>query len=189
MSTRNIMYGFVFTLFFVGCEGSSKDDITRLSELAMQGKDIFAGKDCGKCHSVGEMTAAYDTTKLIDLSNPIIANDSLFVRTHLVFVQESKMPPIDLSQKEIRLLGHYIAELHAATHRTVADKKANRNCPVCYAPVSREDAIKQKLFVSYLNKTYYFECCQCKETFQKAPEAFLLFWQEAEQAKSSQKAN
>ncbi|RMF65859.1 MAG: YHS domain-containing protein [Calditrichaeota bacterium] len=149
----------------------------RFSALALQGKRVFEEKHCAECHTTG--TARADSVAP-DLSNPFLANDSMFVQTHLKFVERTKMPPLKLSDKEIRLLSYYVAELHRAQNETVSEAEADARCPVCYAPVKKEKALADDLFVSYLGTHYYFECEQCLETFRQAPEAFIELFRQYE---------
>jgi YHS domain-containing protein/mono/diheme cytochrome c family protein len=173
----------LMTVLLIGCSGTSEKDASQFSEMALQGKKVFESKNCGECHSVGEPRA---DAQAPDLSNAFIANDSMFVQAHLKFVDNTKMPPIRLTDKDITLLSHYIAELHRAAHPTIPEEEADTHCPVCYAPVSIEKATTEKLFVSYLGEKYYFECHDCMEAFEKAPEAFIVLWRtyEAEKVKA-----
>lgn len=107
------------------------------------------------------------------LADPFIANDSLFVQVHLKFVKSSDMPPVELSANEIRLLSRYVAEIHRAKYPSISEQKADVRCPVCYAFVSSQTALENKLYVTYLGDKYYFECPQCVDTFKKAPQAFI----------------
>ncbi|MFQ5706544.1 MAG: c-type cytochrome [bacterium] len=178
MFTKNVFrLGFVLILTadFIGCNSGGNDNTTRFSKTALQGKQVFESKKCGTCHSIGE--ARGDSTAP-NLADPFIANDSMFVRAHLEFVEKTKMPPIELSDREMRLVSDYVAELHRANHPSVPEKEADTYCPVCYAPVASKQAVAENLFVSYLGDKYYFECQDCVKTFEKAPEAFLVLWRD-----------
>jgi YHS domain-containing protein len=150
----------------LGC-GRSDGSGRELSKLAMQGKGIFELHDCSKCHYIGDEDVQGGAP---DLASPFLANDSMFVRAHLKSIESSKMPPIELAENEIRALSHFIAELHRAKHPTISEDKADAHCPVCLAPVKIDES---RLSANFLGKKYYFECEQCQEAFQKAPEAFV----------------
>jgi YHS domain-containing protein len=145
-------------------------------ELAEQGKLLYEQYECAKCHQEGGAAATADITAdsiAPDLGDPFLANDSQFVQVHLRFVERTAMPPIRLSAKEIRALGHYVAKIHRERHPSVPEEQADAYCPVCYAPVASQQAIAEKLFVTFRGEKYYFECKDCQTTFRKAPEAFL----------------
>jgi len=145
-------------------------------ELAAQGKQLFEQYQCAKCHSEGgEAATATITADSVapDLDDPFLANDSQFVKVHLRFVERTAMPPIRLSAKEINALSHYVAKIHREKHPSVPEEQADGYCPVCYAPVSSQQATAEKLFVTFRGDKYYFECKDCLTTFKKAPEAFL----------------
>ena len=83
------------------------------------------------------------------------------------------MPPIKLSDEEIRLLSYYVAGLHADKHATVSIDKADARCPVCHAPVLIAEAVQANLHVDYLGEDFYFECRECLDAFLRVPEAFF----------------
>ncbi len=153
----------------VGCVQSKQSESENFSELALRGKQIFEAKECGKCHYIGDEKVESEAP---DLTDPFIANDSLFVQTHLKFVGLTKMPPIELTSREIDLLSFYVAELHRAKHPTVSEADADARCPVCYAPVSIAQAKANKLTGTFLGQKYYFECEDCLQLFRKYPVAF-----------------
>jgi|GEM_PF-1582158 len=155
--------------FVVGCVQSKQPDPEGLTELAAKGKRIFEAKECNKCHYIGDEKIKSDAP---DLTDPLIAIDSSLVQTHLRFVRLTKMPPIELTRREIDLLSHYIAELHRSKHATVSEAEADARCPVCYAPVSIEQAKANKLSGTFLGEKYYFECQDCLDLFGKYPVAF-----------------
>ncbi|HEX9653943.1 MAG TPA: c-type cytochrome [bacterium] len=145
-------------------------------ELAAQGKILYEQYECAKCHVGDGETATADIiadSVAPDLTDPFLANDSQFVQVHLRFVDRTAMPPIRLSAKEIRALGHYVAQMHRQKHPSVPEEQADSYCPVCYAPVSSQQATAEKLFVTFRGDKFYFECKDCQTTFRKAPEAFL----------------
>lgn len=166
-------------LFFVGCNAGSDDlpvDASKLSGPALKGKNIFDNKNCQRCHTLGKsmMTVVQQGKEVIvpDLTNPFIATDSSYVRTHLQFVEETDMPVVKLNNEEIRLVSRFVAELHAATHGIELAENADATCPVCGAKVSAEKAKNAGLWFSYLDETYYFECEECKSLFSDQPEVF-----------------
>lgn len=171
-------------VLLIGCSGTNEKDASKFSKVALQGKEIFENKNCGVCHPVGKPR---ENAEAPDLANAFIANDSMFVQAHLKFVDKTQMPPIQLTDGEIKLLSYYIAELHRAVHPTVPAEEADARCPVCYASVSIKKAKIEEFFTSYLGEKYYFECQDCMVTFEKAPEAFIVLWQayEAEKVKAT----
>ncbi len=156
--------------FVLSCGQTKKVETNGFSKVAMQGKQIFEDNKCNTCHYIGDEAVEADAP---DLTNPLLANDSMFVRAHLTFIEASQMPPIEMTDEENRLLGHFIAELHASKQTVISTDESDAICPVCYAPVSMQQAIAEKLTTKMLGETYYFECDKCKRTFRKAPEAFI----------------
>lgn len=167
-----------FLLFMPACH---KADQTarqqKFAKLAMQGKEVFEAQECNKCHYVGDAEVASPAP---DLTDPLLANDSLFVQAHLKFVEMTDMPPVQLTQEEVKLLSFYIAGLHAAKYPTVRWDKADAFCPVCYAPVLIKQAEEAGLAVKFLGENYYFECQDCVNTFRRSPEAFIELLREYE---------
>ncbi|MFQ5823005.1 MAG: hypothetical protein ACE5JB_03020 [bacterium] len=174
----------IFAVLLIGCSRATNEEPSNFSAIALQGKKVFETKNCGECHSVGEPR---EDNKAPNLSSPIIANDSMFVQAHLKFVEKSKMPPIQLTEKEILLVSNYIAELHRVNYQSIPEEEADTHCPVCYAPVSKEKAKNENLYFSYLGEKYYFECQDCTEIFEKAPGAFLVLWKNYEEEKKKDK--
>lgn len=153
--------------------GQSQDSRSEpFSQMAIKGKQVFEENECGKCHYVGEREAAAEMAAP-DLTHAFLANDSMFVQVHLKFVERSEMPPIALTEEEIHQVSRYIGELHAAKYPTVPLDQADAMCPVCYAPVSTEQAKQSKLEAKFLGNKYYFECEECLQTFRAAPEAYV----------------
>ena len=150
------------------------------SELALQGKQVFEKHNCGGCHNI---TGSLSDSLAPDLTDPIIANDSLFVQTHLKFVQESKMPPQNLTPKEIRLVSYYIAGLYSSTLPPIPKKEVDAYDAVCFAPVSKEKAKSANLYVRYLGTEYYFASQRTMDTFKEAPEAYAMLYKKYQQDK------
>ena len=178
-STQRLILFAAILFFSAGCEIASEDlpiDVSTLSETALKGKKIFDDKKCKKCHTLGKsmMTVVKQGKEVIipDLTNPFIATDSSYVKTHLQYVEETDMPSIRLNNKEIDLVSHFVAELHKATHGQEFIKGAEKTCPVCEANVSSTTTKEAGLWFSYLDETYYFECDECKRLFSEQPEVF-----------------
>lgn len=168
----------IFLLPNTACQkpATEKKDVKAvLSENALQGKLIFEKNKCSRCHIKGEdhMQVIEGREVLVpDLTNPFIAGDSLFVRAHLRFVEETDMPPIKLTDKEIQLVSTYVAELHASLQPAIPASEADAVCPVCGALVSSRQAKEKDNWFEYLGMTYFFECSACKDVFIRAPEAY-----------------
>lgn len=153
----------------LACSKAEKEQHGQQEDAVALGKQVFENKKCGFCHEDQSMLAS---GKVPDLTRPIIANDSLFVLAHLKSVERSEMPPIRLTEQEMKLVSRYIAHLHAMKYATVTAAEADAKCPVCSAPVSTQEATEKSLTATYMDTTYYFECEQCIQAFQKAPMAF-----------------
>ncbi len=169
---RHLITGLLgfFVIAAMGCGQSRKAEQQQQAELALRGKQMFEQHGCNKCHYVGDEQVSAEGP---DLTRPLLANDSSFVRAHLTFVEQSKMPPITLSDEEIRLVGRYIAGLHAAKQPPVPPGDADAECAVCYAPVSKKTAAANKLVGKVRGQSYYFECDECRDAFMRAPEAYI----------------
>lgn len=152
------------------CSGSDSSTPQQFSKIALKGKDVFETHRCNECHYVGDEEVLAEAP---DLTDPFLANDSSFVLAHLKFVEESKMPPIDVTQEEMRQVSYYIAELHAAKHSATSEAEADARCPVCYVPVSKAQAEEENLVANFRDTKYYFECRDCLNAFESAPEAFI----------------
>ncbi|MFQ5632114.1 MAG: c-type cytochrome [bacterium] len=175
---RTIIYAAIF-FYIAGCEVPSEDlpiDASTLSETALKGKKIFDDKNCKKCHTLGKevMTVIEQGKEVIvpDLTNPFIATDTSYVKTHLQFLEETDMPTIELSNDEIHLVSSFVAELHKATHGQEFLESAEATCPVCKANVSAEKTKEAGLWFTYLEETFHFECEACKKLFSEQPEVF-----------------
>lgn len=163
---------FLFIMIGIwGCSESQKTETTQTDLMAEKGKEIFAVKNCGRCHTTGEESVKAEAP---DLARAILAKDSSFIQTHLKLVETSKMPPIELTDAEIRALSHFIAGLHAQKYQTVSEEDADARCPVCSAPVSMAQAEAAQLTLTYLNKMNYFDCLDCLDTFKQAPGAYAM---------------
>ncbi len=110
--------------------------------------------------------------KVKDLTRPVIATDTMFVQTHLKFVEASQMPPIKLSEDEIHYLSYYVTSLHQLKYQHVAEENADTKCPVCQALIQKAVADSQNLSFVFADNKYYFECDECKYVFQQAPIAY-----------------
>jgi len=174
MNMKRVLCATVAVLLATACSSQETPEYSNLSRLAKQGEKIFRKHKCQSCHAtgvkVGDVVAP-------DLSRPFLANDSLFVQTHLRFVSESSMPDPHLTDREIRFISYYIAELHNAKLPKIPEEEIDTFDPVCYAPVSIDNATISRLHVDYLGKTYYFATEECMEAFMQAPEAFALLYE------------
>jgi len=154
----------------LACSGSDSSTQQQFSKIALKGKNVFETHRCNECHYVGDEEVLADAP---DLTDPFLANDSSFVQAHLKFVEESKMPPIEMTEEEMRQVSYYIAELHAAKHSATSEVEADARCPVCYAPVSTSQAEEENLVANFRDTRYHFECRDCLVAFKSAPEAFI----------------
>lgn len=170
---RFIMLACIFILAQNGEAQSRKKKSADLTPTE-RGENIFAEKKCGSCHFV----SADQTMTAPDLTTVYTAFDTMFIKVHLRFQQETAMPPIKLSQKETEDLADYISHLHAENHQKVKDKQADGKCPVCKALLKISDSTAEKLVTRYNERLYYFECKSCKEAFDKNPSWHLLRWQD-----------
>ncbi len=150
------------------------------SKLALQGKQVFEDHNCNRCHNI---TGSQSDSLAPDLTNPIIANDSLLVQTHLKFVKESDMPVQNLTPKEIRLVSYYIAGLYNSTLPPIPEDEIDASDAVCFAPVSKERAKSANLYVRYLGTEYYFASQRTMDTFKEAPEAYAMLYKKFQEDK------
>lgn len=139
-----------------------------------KGEKIFKEKQCASCHT----TAPTAQMKAPDLTTVYTALDTTFIKVHLRFQQETAMPPITLSLKQIEDLSRYVSHLHAKKFQKVRDEQADGKCPVCGALLKINDAAKDGLQSRYNDRLYYFECKSCKDAFDKNPSWHVLRWQE-----------
>ncbi len=152
-----------------GPANTDEQEKSRHSQLVAQGKDVFVKHQCDRCHYIGDEEVESEAP---DLTDPLLANDSLFIIAHLKFVEASQMPPLQLTEQENHQLSYFISHLHAAKQPPL-EVEADNICSVCYAPVSMQKAKQRDLFVKFVGRSFYFECEACKTTFKKAPEAFI----------------
>jgi len=169
---------FVSILFLVAACSQTKENHFR--KLALQGKQVFEDHNCGSCHNI---TGSQSDSLAPDLTNPIIANDSLLVQTHLKFIKESDMPAQSLTPKEIRLVSYYIAGLYNSTLPPIPKNEIDAYDAVCFAPVSKEKAKSANLYVRYLGTEYYFASQRTMDTFKDAPEAYAMLYKKYQQDK------
>ena len=134
-------------------------------EIAL-GEKIFVEKECGKCHLTGASAVAPEM-KAPDLTSAFLANDTIFVKAHLQFIELSSMPPLDLTPPEIRLLSKYVAHLHAKTKTDPHLKNPDATCPVCGVPLQISKAATGDLQAAVDGKNYYFDCADCKRLFER----------------------
>ncbi len=172
--TWRIALFLLLVVLLASCKKNESTENLALLELAEQGKILYKQYQCAKCHTEDRSAAKLEAANVApDLSDPFLANDSQFVKVHLSFMERTVMPPINLSAKEIDALSHYVAQLHRDRHPGVPEEQADAYCPVCYAPVSSQEATKKNLVVLLGNDKFYFECGDCQAAFVKAPKAFI----------------
>jgi mono/diheme cytochrome c family protein/YHS domain-containing protein len=133
------------------------------------GEKIFAEKECGKCHTTGDQTVEKEM-KAPDLASVFLAVDTVFVKSHLRFIELSQMPSINLTPEEIDALTHYVASLHAKAKTDPNLEKPDGRCPVCGALLKIEQAKTAQLQASHADKVYNFECADCKRMFEMNPD-------------------
>lgn len=153
----------------ISCGKSSEQTSNQHMDRLTHGKEIYVAKKCAFCHEDENLLAR---GKVKDLTRPVIAGDTMFVQTHLKFVEASQMPPIDLTNEEIQYLSYYITNLHQLKHQTVSEDIADAQCAVCNAMVQKAAADSQNLSFVFEGKSYYFECAECLYVFQQAPMAY-----------------
>lgn len=139
-----------------------------------KGEKIFKDKRCANCHT----TLPSAAMKAPDLVSVFTALDTTFVKVHLRFQEETAMPPVTLSMKQIEDLSRYISHLHAQKFQKVKEQQADGKCPVCGALLKKSYAAKENLQSRYRDRLYYFECQSCREAFDKNPSWHVLRWQE-----------
>lgn len=121
-------------IFCFACSDKSALVPSALQKEIALGERIFAEKQCSKCHTNGESTVPPEM-KAPDLTSAFLANDTIFVKAHLKFIELSIMPPLDLTAEETNALAKYVAHLHAKTRTDPNLKNPDGVCPVCGAPL------------------------------------------------------
>jgi mono/diheme cytochrome c family protein len=139
-----------------------------------RGEKIFKEKQCGSCHT----TSPSAKMKSPDLTTVFTAVDTTFIKVHLRFQQETAMPAIDLTAKQIDDLARYVSHLHAEKFQKVNAKEADGKCPVCGALLKTSAVTAESLVSRYNDRLYYFECKSCKEAFDKNSSWHVLRWQD-----------
>jgi YHS domain-containing protein/mono/diheme cytochrome c family protein len=135
-------------------------------ELAL-GEKVFIDKQCGKCHSSSDGSAVPPEMRAPDLTSAFLANDTIFVKAHLQFIELSSMPPLDLTTEETNALTKYVATLHARSKTDPNLKNPDAACTVCGAPLKVSQAQAEGLQATFAGKTYYFDCVDCKRLFER----------------------
>ncbi len=148
------------------CQKKSAPISSARQEEISLGEKLFIQKDCGKCHTTAESTAQ-PKMKAPDLTSAFLANDTAFVKAHLQLVELSNMPPLDLTPSDIKALAKYVAHLHAKSKTDPNLKNPDGKCPVCGALLQVAQAKTGDLQVTYADKTYSFDCADCKHMFEK----------------------
>lgn len=141
-----------------------------LAEQVALGEQIFLREDCGACHSIAHGGEEFQGGELSAL---MLAMDTLYVKKHLQTLEDSTlMPPIPLTPQEISAVTQYIASLHGKANTPVNLKNLDDICPVCGAPLSTTVARKTNLWAQHGDKTFYFECPDCRTAFLRDPKRF-----------------
>jgi YHS domain-containing protein len=150
------------------CQEKPTPVLTALQKELALGERIFAEKQCGKCHvgTNGASTVPAEM-KAPELTSAFLANDTVFVKAHLQFIELSNMPPLDLTSEETNALAKYVATLHARAKTDPQLKDPDAVCPVCGAPLKISKAQAENLQAVYSDKTYYFDCADCKRLFDR----------------------
>jgi mono/diheme cytochrome c family protein/YHS domain-containing protein len=158
----------VILLSFACRKGPSPESAALQQEITL-GEKIFVEKECGKCHTAGDQSVEKEM-KAPDLASVFLAVDTVFIKSHLKFIELSQMPAIDLKPDEIDALTRYVASLHAKANTAADLKNPDGKCPVCGAPLKIASAKAAQVEVSHGDKTYYFECADCKRMFEMNPD-------------------
>ncbi|KAA3619545.1 MAG: hypothetical protein DWQ05_02140 [Calditrichaeota bacterium] len=153
----------------IACEKPAEETPAQKVDPIEKGLEIYTAKKCAFCHEDQEMLAS---GKVKDIARPVIATDTMFVQTHLKFVEASQMPTIKLTGEELHFVSLYITSLHRMKYQTATEEVADAVCPVCAALVQKSEALEEGLSFSFGGNTYYFECAECMYVFQQAPVAF-----------------
>jgi YHS domain-containing protein/mono/diheme cytochrome c family protein len=154
-------------LAFACRKGPSPESAASRQEITL-GEKIFVEKECGKCHTASDQAVA-KAMKAPDLASVFLAVDTVFIKSHLKFIELSQMPAINLTPDEIAALTRYVASLHAKANTAADLKNPDGQCSVCGAPLQIERAKAAQLQASQGGKTYYFECPDCKRMFEMNP--------------------
>jgi mono/diheme cytochrome c family protein/YHS domain-containing protein len=154
-------------MFLAACSEKGAPVPSALQKEIALGEKIFAEKECGKCHTNGRSEVAAEM-KAPDLTSAFLANDTIFVKAHLQFIELSSMPVLDLTPQETRALAKYVANLHARTKTDPNLKNPDGACPVCGAPLQIAKAQVDNLQAAHNAKVYYFDCADCKRLFERA---------------------
>jgi YHS domain-containing protein len=150
----------------IACQDKPAPADSALQKEIALGEKIFVEKECGKCHNGSDSVMAAEM-KAPDLTSAFLANDTIFVKAHLQFIELTSMPPMDLTPDETRLLAKYVAHLHAKSKTDPNLKNPDDKCPVCGAPLKISQAQAEALQVTHTGKTYYFDCADCKRMFER----------------------
>ncbi len=148
-------------------KGPSPESAATQQEITL-GEKIFVEKECGKCHTTDDQSVEKEM-KAPDLASVFLAVDTVFVKSHLKFIELSQMPSINLTPDEIGALTRYVASLHAKANAASVLKNPDGKCSVCGASLNADQAKAAQLQVSHGDKAYYFECPDCKRMFEMNP--------------------
>jgi mono/diheme cytochrome c family protein/YHS domain-containing protein len=155
-------------LLAFACRKGPSPEAAALQQEMTLGEKIFVEKECGKCHTAGDQSVVKEM-QAPDLASVFLAVDTVFVKSHLKFIELSQMPAINLTPDEIGALTRYVTSLHAKANTAPDLKNPDGKCSVCGAPLKIESAKAAQLQASQGDKTYYFECPDCKRMFEMNP--------------------
>ena len=153
-------------VFAFTCQKQSTALPQALQKEIARGEKIFAEKQCGKCHTNGSSAVAAEM-QAPDLTSAFLANDTIFVKAHLRFIELSSMPRLDLTPAEIKALTQYVAHLHAQVKTDPLLKNPDGVCPVCGARLQVSKAQAAGFAMAVYGKNYYFDCADCQRLFER----------------------
>lgn len=151
-------------LLLAACQKPPMSTSHAVQKEIARGEKIFVEKQCGKCHTNGASTAVA-AMQAPDLTSAFLANDTIFVKAHLRFIELSSMPRLDLTAAEIKALTQYVAHLHAKVKTDPRLKNPDSLCPVCGARLQAAQALSANLHMVVEGRNYYFDCVDCKNLF------------------------
>lgn len=153
-------------IFACACQKQPASLPQALQREIARGEKIFAEKQCGKCHTNGGSAVAAEM-QAPDLTSAFLANDTIFVKAHLRFIELSRMPKLDLTPAEVKALTQYVAHLHAKVNTDPLLKNPDGICPVCGARLQAAKAQAASLYVVVDGQNYYFDCADCQRLFER----------------------
>jgi len=159
--------GMLAVVLVAGCKQEPAPLPANLVQQIATGEQVFQRENCGECHRLGH---GDDEFQGGELSSLMLAMDTLYVKKHLENLEDStRMPPIPLNSEEISAVTQYIASLHGKVNAPVNLETIDGVCPICGAALNTAVAFRNNLWAQYGDKTYYFECPDCKKAFLRDP--------------------